>query len=245
MLQGWHHLTSVHWRYPPAVVQAFLPDNFRVDTFDGDAWVGLIPFQMDRIRIPFGRRGLGAGRFSSFPETNVRTYIVDPRGRRGVWFFSLDITRIAPTLVARVSYGLPYCWADMTIEDLPGRVRYTSRRRWPRPAAGRGASHMATATSLTTIRIGERCRPDSPDAARNDFLSARWALGSTFFGRSLWADVDHPPWELHDAELLACDASLVSACGLPAPTGEPVVLWSPGVEVRIGRPHLVRPVTDP
>jgi uncharacterized protein len=239
MLQGWHNLTSVHWQYQASAVQSFLPDDFKVDTFGGAAWVGLIPFEMDRVRIPFGRRGISAGRFSSFPETNVRTYIVDPQGRRGVWFFSLDITRIAPTLVARGSYGLPYCWSDMTVEELPGRViRYTSQRRWPRQANGGRAT--TSATSSTTIRIGEPCRPGSPDAARNDFLSARWALGSTFLGRSVWAEVDHGAWDLHEAELLECEPSLVAACGLPAPIGDPVALWSPGVEVRIGRPHLVR-----
>ena len=71
------------------------------------------------------------------------------------------------------------------------------------------------------------------------FLSARWALGTTFGKRLMWADVDHPPWPLHRAELLRCDESLVTAAGLPAPTGDPYVLWSPGVDVRIARPRRV------
>ena len=52
MLQGWHDLTALHWRYEPAEVQALLPEGFVVDTFDGSAWVGLIPFRMRRIRLP-------------------------------------------------------------------------------------------------------------------------------------------------------------------------------------------------
>ena len=113
MRQGWHDLASIHWRYPADVVQARLPAGFRVDTFQGDALVGLLPFRMSRIRFgplpPFGR-------WSTFPETNVRTYLVDPRGRRGVWFFSLDIDRLVPALVARATYNLPYCWGRMSIE---------------------------------------------------------------------------------------------------------------------------------
>ena len=231
MLQGWFDLTSVHWRYEPSVVQALLPKGFTVDTYGDSAWVGLIPFHMRRIRLPFGLRdGFAAGRWSSFPETNVRTYIVDSRGRRGVWFCSLDITRLAPTLVARVAYGLPYCWSSMSIDHpTPDVVAYTSRRRWPRGARG--------ATADVTVRIGERL-DNVTDGSLEAFLSGRWALGSTFLGRRLWAEVDHPPWPLHRAELLHLEQSVFAAAGLPAPIGEPVVLWSPGVDVRIGRPRF-------
>ncbi len=234
MLQGWYDLTSIHWRYEPEVVQRLLPKGFTVDVFDGSAWVGLIPFNMRRIRLP---NGWSAGRWSSFPETNIRTYIVGPDGRRAVWFCSLDITRLAPTLVARVSYGLPYCWASMTIEHpSPDVVTYSSKRRWPR---GVGASNAGGASKVS-VRVGELLGADAPDRELCDFLSARWALGSTFLGKLLWAQVDHPPWELHRAEILELDECLLRAAGLPDPVGDPIALWSPGVEVRIGWPHLVR-----
>ncbi|MEO6627268.1 MAG: DUF2071 domain-containing protein, partial [Aquihabitans sp.] len=103
MLQGWHDLASVHWPFDPEVVQRILPPGLSVDVCAGKAWVGLIPFHMRRIRVP----GLPPlGRWSSFPETNVRTYVVAPDGRRAVWFCSLDVTRFAPAVVARVAYGL-------------------------------------------------------------------------------------------------------------------------------------------
>lgn len=236
MLQGWHDLASIHWRYDPAVVQALLPDGFRVDTFDGSAWVGVLPFQMDRVRFP---RLPAFGPLSTFPETNVRTYLTDPAGRRAVWFCSLDITRLITALVARASYRLPYCWATMTIEGsaaatgrpvVPGAVvSYRSRRRWP----------AADASTDISVRVGEAIAP--ADASDLDhFLSARWALGTTFGRRLMWADVEHPPWPLHRAELLRGDETLVTAAGLPAPEGDPYVLWSPGVDVRIAVPRRVR-----
>jgi uncharacterized protein len=233
MLQGWYDLTALHWRYDPAVVQATLPDGFRVDTFDGSAWVGLIPFHMRRIRVP----GLPAfGPLSTFPETNIRTYIIDPDGRRAVWFYSLDITRLIPALVARATYRLPYCWAEMTIEGAPtfaGSVgetrRYVSRRRWPK----------GEAASTVSVRIGAEILPtDVTDL--DHFLTARWALGSTWGRRLMWAKVDHQVWPLHAAEVLECDESLMVAAGLPTPTGSPIARWSPGVDVRIERPRLVR-----
>ena len=238
MLQGWYNLTSIHWQFDPAVVQRLLPKGFVVDEYDNSAWVGLIPFEMRRIRLPFGPNGgIAPGRFGSFPETNVRTYIIDRHGRRAVWFFSLDITRLAPTLIARAGYGLPYCTATMSITqrgesgDKEFAVSYESNRRWPR------ATSNMPARSAVDVRVGGRRTVRPNDLAA--FLSARWALGSRFAGRLLWADVEHPEWELFDAELLRCDETMVVAAGLPEPTGTPVVLWSPGVEVRIGRPTLV------
>ncbi len=180
---------------------------------------------MHRIRVP----GLPAfGRFSTFPETNIRTYIVDPAGRRGVWFFSLDITRLVPALIARATYRLPYCFADMAIDRQGDIVEYRSWRRWPK---GSAASHVR-------IQIGEFMTPDETTEL-DHFLSARWGLGSTFGRRLMWADVDHAQWPLHRAELLSCEETLVTAAGLPAPTGPGTAVWSPGVEVRIGRPRLV------
>jgi uncharacterized protein len=278
MLQCWYNVAQIHWRYKPSVVQALLPKGFTVDTFDGSAWVGLIPFEMRRIRLPFGPNdGLGVGRFGTFPETNVRTYIRDRRGRRGVWFFSLDINRVAATLIARTGYGLPYCTATMSIDGAKagaaatnggkaggvkvGRVRadgdqaetngvkldrgskrtqptlgvgdtvrYRSSRNWPKPAPG------STAKCDVEIRIGDPITVE--DDSLTAFLTARWALGSTFFSRLLWAEIDHPTWPLHNAELLRCDETVLAPAGLPAPLGPPTALWSPGVEVRIARPGL-------
>ncbi len=230
MVQGWHDLASVHWRYDPASVQALLPPGFTVDTFDGSAWVGLIPFQMRRIRVPHGP---AFGPLSTFPETNVRTYIRDPSGRSAVWFCSLDISRLVPALVARVSYRLPYCWAKMSIERDRDLITYTSRRRWPRP------SEVGGAESRMVIRVGQQLPASEVDQLQV-FLTARWALGTTFGRRLMWADVEHEPWPVHRAELVSCHETMFAAAGLTAPEGEPVVLWSPGVEVRIGVPSRVR-----
>ena len=225
MLQGWHNLTSLHWRYPADQVQRLLPPGYTADVFDGSAWVGLIPFHMRRIRLP----GLPAfGPLSTFPETNIRTYIVDPNGRRAVWFCSLDITRMIPTLVARVAYQLPYCWAHMSIEERDNEVTYTSSRRWPRRTSG--------AHSSVTVRRGATI-PAEEVTELEHFLTARWALGTTLGKRLMWADVDHPAWPLQRCEVLHWDESLIESAGLPTPAGEPIALHSPGVEVRIALPR--------
>ncbi|MFM8530131.1 MAG: YqjF family protein [Ilumatobacteraceae bacterium] len=227
MLQGWKRLASVHWRYEPEVVQRLIHPSFTVDTFDGAAWVGLIPFWMERIRVP----GLPAfGPLSSFPETNVRTYIVDAQGRRGVWFMSLDVTRLLPAVVARVSYHLPYCWSKMSIDEHGSTITYRSSRRWPESGAH----------SQLTIDVGDPIDPAAVTPLEH-FLSARWALGSTWARQPIWANVDHEPWPLQRATVVSVDETMFSAAGLPAPSGEPVALYSPGVDVRIGRPRWMSP----
>jgi len=226
MLQGWRQLASVHWRFEPEVVQRLIHPSFTIDTFDGSAWVGLIPFWMERIRVP----GLPAfGPLSSFPETNVRTYIVDEHGRRGVWFMSLDVTRLIPAVVARVSYHLPYCWSRMSIEQHGNSITYRSSRRWP----------AGDARSVLTVDVGDAIAAHDVSPLEH-FLSARWALGSTWAGRPIWANVDHERWPLHRARVLSVDETMFAAAGLPGPVGDPVALYSPGVGVRIGRPRLLR-----
>jgi len=229
MLQGWYDLAALHWPYKAADVQAQLPEGFIVDTFDESAWIGLIAFEMQRVRVP-GIPALGS--MSTFAETNVRTYIVDPRGRRGVWFLSLDVPRLVPALVARATYGLPYSWSAMTIDrdgDGEGATRrYTSRRRFP----------PADASSLVAVRVG-RPLEASGVSGLDHFVTARWAFGSTFGRRLLWVELDHSRWPLHAVEVIDCDETLVRATGLPPPVGDPIARWSPGVEVRVGRPRRV------
>ena len=100
MVQQWNNLVFLHWRYDPSAVQALLPHGIEVETFDGSGWVGLIPFHMDRLGLPGGLAPLP--HVGSFPEVNVRTY-VRAGDRVGVWFFSLDIDRFLPAVVARTT----------------------------------------------------------------------------------------------------------------------------------------------
>lgn len=243
MRMWWRDLTFVHVDYEPQVVQALLPDDLTVDTWPDDAgreraWVGLVPFEMV-VGTPGGLRLPVVG---TFPETNVRTYVRDASGRPGVWFCSLEAGGLAATVTARFTYGLPYYWADMHIDRgrrAPGAVwRYGSTRRWPRGRTPDGAlpSHHSA------VRIADPIEPSAVSDFEH-FLTARWGLYSRFpsmttrRGVTLYAPVDHGRWPLYRAELLELDDQLLAAAGLPDPVNEPLVHWTPGTEVRIGRPR--------
>src|SRR5258708_39761925 len=116
MYQGWHDLLFAHWAWPGESVRALIPPELELDTFNGHAWVGVIPFWMSRVHV----RGLPpiptAG---TFPELNVRTYVrgakrgTSTQEKPGVYFFSLDAASILAVLGARAWVGLPYFYADM------------------------------------------------------------------------------------------------------------------------------------
>jgi uncharacterized protein YqjF (DUF2071 family) len=226
MLQRWLDLSFVHWRYEAAALRQLLPAELEVDTFHGDAWVGLIPFRL-RIRRP-GVPYLPW--LSTFLETNLRTYVVGPDGRRGIWFLSLDAGRLGAVVAARASYRLPYMWARVEMERRGRQIRYRGSRRWPGP----------TAVSYDlTVDIGE---PLHRVGDLDRFLTARWHLYSPGpqtlppTGISLVRTaVDHPPWPLHAARIEHVEETVLAAAGLPAPTTPPIGLFSPGVAARFAR----------
>ncbi|MFD3824872.1 YqjF family protein [Streptomyces sp. NPDC058625] len=222
LTQSWLDLTFLHWAADPADVAPLLPPGTVPDTLDGVTYVGLVAFRMHRVgwlRLP------GIPYLGTFPETNVRLYSVDENGRRGVVFLSLDASRLLPVTVARIGFRMPYLWSRMAVRHSGDTVTYTSSRRWPGPRGAR---------SRVTVRIGERI---GEPTELEHFLTARWGLHGTFFGRSMYLPNTHPRWSLHRAEVVECEEDLVTSAGLPKPVGGPVsVLYSPGVPARFGRP---------
>jgi uncharacterized protein YqjF (DUF2071 family) len=128
MYHQWNWITFVHRSYPPAVVQRLLPSGLTVQTSGGTAWVGLTPFLMEGVRAPAVP---AVPWLSRFGEVNVRTYVRDGRDRSGIWFFSLDASRLPAVLAARAGYRLPYFWSDVDVTVTGGRIGYRCRRRYP------------------------------------------------------------------------------------------------------------------
>lgn len=224
----WEQLTYVHWAVTPEDLAATLPPGLEPDTLHGRAYVGLVPFRMAGIGL--GPTGVPLP-YGTFPETNVRTYVVGPDGGRGVYFHSLDITRLVPTTVARLGYRLPYAYAAMSIGQRGQRVAYLTRRRWPGPAGAR--SHLVA-------EIGARVAPTGVTEL-DDFLSARWSLYAVGpRGAVLRARVDHPPWPLREARVVTLADDLVAAAGHRVDLSSPLhVRYGGDVDVAVGPPRRV------
>jgi uncharacterized protein len=230
--QTWRDVAFLHWRVPAAAVAPLLPPGVRPDRFDArdeaddTTWAGLIAFRLGGASL------LGSPpipHLGTFTEVNVRLYGVDALGRRGVVFRSLEASRLAAVAAANAAFSLPYRWARTTQRDLGGRHAYASRRILGPGLRGRGRMRLAVA----------------PDASRrvdddlSAFLTARWALFTRRFGRTLLLPNTHEPWTLHPARVDHLDEDLLELAGLPAgisATPPESVLFSPGVDARFGPP---------
>lgn len=225
--QQWSDLLFVHWRVPIELLRPLIPRELEIDTFNGDAWLGLVPFHMSRVRpawfpaVPF---------VSSFHETNLRTY-VHFRGRNpGVWFISLDAASRLAVEVARWKWHLNYFRAEMAIERIGNSVRYSSSRTDARSAR--------RAQVDITARIGER-QNSAPGVSvergsLEHFLAERYVLyAGKRDGRLLRGRVHHAPYPLRSAELVSLRQTLSAAAEVPVSSQPDHVLYSEGVTVDI------------
>jgi hypothetical protein len=225
MRQRWENLTFLHWDYPVAAVERLLPCGLRVEPWEGRAWVGLLAFHM-RVRPPVGPSVPG---LTTFAETNLRTYVIGPDGRSGVWFFSLDASNAPAVVTARVLYGLPYFFAAMRIHQDDDRISYRSRRIGLHQ---RGVGHDIAVAPGETFPPGELAQVDH-------YLTARFMLWAAHLGRVLSVAAEHPPWVLRRARLLHVHETLLGVAGLPEPSSDPVLHYSDGVDVRIGKAEVL------
>jgi uncharacterized protein len=225
MRQIWRHLGFLHWPIDPAAIAPHLPAGLEVDTFDGVAYLGVVPFTIPLSRTP--RVGLPIA--PAFHEVNLRTYV--HRGGRdpGVWFFSLDAASRLAVAGARAAYHLPYFHARMSMEVTAGeRIVHRSSR------VGAGA----------VAELAARYEPIGPAApaavgTREFFLAERYLLYAWDGRRLSSARVHHAPYPLQPAAASDFRETLTSAAGL-APTGPPTLVhYAREVDVRIYRSRRV------
>lgn len=209
--QKWSNLSFLHWAVEPASIAHLYPPDTEPDTFEGNSFVGVVPFQMSL--------------FGTFLETNIRLYSVDRTGRRGVVFLSLDTNRLDIVAGGRWIFGVPYRWARMSYRENGDRRAYTSTLR------RRGV----TASSSVEVRVGDAmtCGP------LEQYLTARWGAHVVRAGRTWYVPNEHPAWMLRRAELIDFrDDGLLASVGLGDLGGRPPdhVAFSDGVAARFGRP---------
>lgn len=215
MLHKWRDLVFLHYSIEPEAIQSLLPDGLTVDTFDGKAWVGLVPFWMTGIRAPWLPPIPGT---HTFAETNVRTYVHREGKVPGVWFFSLDAANSLAVWGARRFFGLPYFRAEMHVER-GAELRYRSVRR------------QGEATHDIRIRPGVAMAPPEPGSLEF-YLVERYLLYSVKAGELVTGLVHHKPYPVQQAEIVECRETMLRGDGVPERPWEHVC-YSPGVDVEV------------
>lgn len=214
----WHDLLFMHWPVPCDALRASIPPSLVIDTFDGTAWIGVVPFRMTGVRpralppLPW---------LSAFPELNVRTYVTTG-GKPGVWFFSLDAANPIAVRIARLVSHLPYYDARMSSKCSGGTVRYASVR------THRGAPAAAFRGEFRPIGLVYHASPGTLD----HWLTERYCLYTMDRSGQVWrGDIHHPRWPLQPAEAEVEVNTMTHQIGLTLPDTLPLLHFARRLDV--------------
>lgn len=219
MHQAWGKLLFMHWRIDTQLLRPLIPSGLEIDTFDGSAWIGIVPFTMWDIRAfpPYVPAVPG---MNAMHELNVRTY-VHLNGTPGVWFFSLDCDNAAAVFGARTFYYLPYFNADLDLKQTDQTIDYSSKRTEEPAAMFRARWHIGDAL------------PAAEHGSLEFFLTERYCLFSEKEGQLYRSRIFHDPWPLQTATVESHESTMISSLGLPEPTGEALLHYAEAIHVDI------------
>jgi len=218
LAQTWRDLLFAHWPVPVEMLRPLIPDALQIDTYDGMAWVGVVPFLMTGVRL----RPLPAVPGTSrFPELNVRTYVTDGT-EPGVWFFCLDAGNPLAVAVARTWYHLPYYNARMRLRVIGDTIHYRSQRTDHR---GEPARFDATYRPTAAVALST---PGSIAA----FLTERYSLYTRDGqGRLYRGEIHHPQWPLQVAEAQIVTNTMATAHGITLPDTPPLLHYTRRLDI--------------
>lgn len=219
MHMRWLDLAFLHYPVPVSSLEHHVPKGLRLETFEGQAWLGVVPFRMDQIHA----RGLPPiPGTDAFLELNLRTYVTDG-AHSGVWFFSLDAENPLAVRGARVAFHLPYMDARMNSRVENGWFDYSSIR---------------THCNAPPATFKARYKPFGEvfHAAPGTFehwLTERYCLfscdarGTVFRG-----DILHQPWSLQACEAQILENTMAEQIGITLPNAVPIAHFAKELEVK-------------
>jgi uncharacterized protein YqjF (DUF2071 family) len=235
--QRWNDLLLAHWPVPASSLAPLVPAELQVDTFQGTAWLGVMPFWIDRIKV----RGVpplpGTG---GFPDLGLLTYVREEQtGAQGVYCLSLDASNLLAVAAGRAFFHLPYHWADMRMEQRGEReFSFYSRRRFTaRPVVFRARYRgLGPTVKLAENRLG----------TLEYFLMERDCLfTSNREGQPIRANLRQVSSPLEEAEAEIERNDLASALGIELPGQDPVLHYSRRLAVYVWPAERVRSVLVP
>jgi len=223
MRMAWHDLLFMHYEIDAQALQPILPDSVKLDTFDGKAYVGIVPFRMSDVaprycpELPL---------VSRFPELNVRTYVTIDN-KPGVWFFSLDATSRLAVRAARTMFHLNYVDASITF------------KKDRRPCPGKWINYHSVRTDASAPPAELHCeyRPMGDwyfarPATLAHWLTARYCLYTQNRKGQLYrGEINHSPWRLQDAQAIVHANTMTEGLGLDISGQQPLLHFASETKV--------------
>jgi uncharacterized protein YqjF (DUF2071 family) len=188
----------MHWEVSTDFLRKYLPDDLEIDLFEGKAYVGTIPFRMEKVRP----RLLPPISFiSNFPEFNIRTY-VKKNGKSGVFFLTLDAQSHITCYYAPLAYSLPYRYAKCKFKkNKKGGFIWQSKRKED------GVSLIGQSYSNGPILQAEK-------GSLEEFLFERYCLYVYHEGKTRRAYTYHEPWKFRVGEVEIIENTLTESYNL-------------------------------
>jgi len=227
MTQTWRRLLFAHWPLAPDVLRPLLPPQLTIDTFEGQAWLGVVPFDMIDVKF---RDAIPMPLMSAFAELNVRTYVTI-NDKPGVWFFSLDAASKVAVRGARLLYHLPYMDADMRMTMRDETTEYESYRthRHEPPA-----EFVGTYSPTSDVFRAE-------SGSLEAWLTERYCLYAAKGDTLYRGEIHHARWPLQRAEADIRSNTMAQAAGITLPDTAPLLHYAERIKVII---WPLRRVTD-
>jgi uncharacterized protein YqjF (DUF2071 family) len=226
MTMTWQSLLFAHWPLPAETIRPLIPGALELETFDGHAWIGVVPFAMRNV----GLRGAPKAPWvSAFLELNVRTYVT-AGGIPGVVFFSLDAANPVAVRVARRWFHLPYFNARMRMRAEGEWIVYESER-----------THRGIPTGNFSGRyrpIGDVYRASS--GTLDHWLTERYCLYAVDpRGAAYRGEIHHRRWPLQPAEAEIEVNTVADAHGFRLPETPPLLHFAKSIDVVAWSPTVV------
>ncbi len=225
----WNRTVFLHYAVEPAALQPFVP--FPLDVRDGMAYVSLVAFTMERMRLAAwpGRvsewllRPLSPCRY-----LNARAYVtVD--GEPGIYFLAEWLSRQIPIPLGPLIFGLPYRAGRLDYAHDPSAGRIAGRVTDGR---GRRLEYEGAMDPAAIFRL-------STSGSLDEFLLERYTAFTLWRGRRRYFRIWHKPWAQTPVDFATADESLLSSTGAWAAAARHVGgCYSPRIaNVWMGRPQ--------
>lgn len=214
----WKKAFFAHWDWDPSDVEARLPKGLQLDTFNGRAYLGVVPFLMEDIRLAVMPSGTGL----AFPELNLRTYVT-LNGEKGVYFFNLDASSALGVYLARKLFAIPYYQADFSVSTAQESIQFAHKRK-------------NTSTRFDAVYKGDKQIFYAEKGSLEHWLTERYIFYTSRGRNGLFEGrIAHKPWPLQRGSWKAVQNDLFRANRFAEPSSVPHLLYSGGIDVTASR----------